>query len=398
MSQIHHTVHRVVRCLVVLALFLFLMNIAESAATPQIETTGGIEEVFVWKRDRCEPNDIPDSPARAIRLSDGNIAFVAAHYTNQLSLGSSFKSLKRRCDTRSLGHNDSEPAKFNDRYWIQAMYPLPTKRILALVSHEYLGYRHEGRCAVPQQGHYPTCWYSSVLMAMGSVYSTVKFDLPPLDLRVVAAPPSRYDPARRERLGFLTVSNIVRHDRYLYALIYSELLTQRGNCLFRTRQDQPLGPWLALSRGRFEQAFPSAYVDKSDSERRCDVIGEGVFHGSIKSVVWLSKAKKWLAVSMMTAKAGPHQENQSGVYYSLSEDLVHWSQARRLFAGMQPWGQTACADFYDYPSLIDHGSRSDLFDTADSNQLYLYLTRFNFASCTKGLNRDLIRLRLQLLH
>ena len=71
----------------------------------------------------------------------------------------------------------------------------------------------------------------------------------------MAASPSKYDPARRERLGFFTVSNIVRYEGYLYTVAYSELLTQRGNCLFRTRQDQPLGPWLALSGGKSSRHF-----------------------------------------------------------------------------------------------------------------------------------------------
>ncbi|NJL07910.1 MAG: hypothetical protein HC900_06340 [Methylacidiphilales bacterium] len=361
----------------------------------QLETIGEIEEVFVWKRDKCGPNDIPDSPARAIRLSDGTIVFIAAHYTNRVSVGRSFQSLRRQCGTRSEGQSDPEPSKFDDRYWVQAIFPLPDDGVYALVSHEYMGRRHEGKCEIPQQGHYPTCWYSSILAATAPAH-TKRFDLLALDKRVVAASASKYNPSRRERLGFLAVSNIVRHQGYLYTFIYSELLTQRGNCLFRTPEDQPLGPWLALSGGSFKQAFPSAYYDKSPAVRRCDIIGEGAFHGSIKSVVWLSGVRKWMAVTMRTVKAGPNRADQSGVFYSLSDDLMQWSPGKRLFTGMQPWGQNDCTIFYTYPSVIDHQSASNIFDTVDTDDVYLYLTRFNYQNCVKGLNRDLVRLRIRL--
>ena len=157
-----------IKCFTVWIMSLLAGSAAIGADTLQFEATGEIEEVFVWKHDKCEPNDIPDSPARAIRLSDGTIEFIAAHFTNQLSLGRSFQSLERQCGTRSEGHEDPEPAKFDDRFWIQAILPLPTNRVYALVSHEYMGHRHEGKCAIPQQGYYPTCWYSSVLAATGS--------------------------------------------------------------------------------------------------------------------------------------------------------------------------------------------------------------------------------------
>ena len=101
-----------------------------------------------------------------------------------------------------------------------------------------------------------------------------------------------------------------------------------------------------------------------------------------------------VSMSMTTVKAGPNQVDQSGVFYSLSDDLVHWSPGKRLFAGLRPWGQKACAEFYEYPSLIDHGSKSNIFDTVDLDQLYLYLTRFNYSDCKRGLNRDLVRVKI----
>ena len=49
--------------------------------------------------------------------------------------------------------------------------------------------------------------------------------------------------------------------------------------------------------------------------------------------------------------------------------------------------------YYEYPSLIDHASPSPVFDTA-GDSLWLYLTRFNLEDRRRGMNRDLVRLRV----
>jgi hypothetical protein len=82
-----------------------------------------------------------------------------------------------------------------------------------------------------------------------------------------------------------------------------------------------------------------------------------------------------------------------GIYYATSPDLIGWSDSKLLFQGSPWYGTTACGEFFDYPSLIDHGSISREFDTAD-NALFVYLTRFNWQNCNTGLNRDLVRLKV----
>jgi hypothetical protein len=375
--------------------FWFLAGGSVMAQTVEVLSTARPQSVFNGRLNKCGDIDIPDSPARAMRSSTGMVVLIASHYENQAFGGLSFDQLHSLCESRSMGALNPEPAAIDDRYWVQALLPTPDGQVLALVSHEYMGHRHPSRCAVPQVGYYPTCWYSTIAIATGSAWP-FKTNLAPLKKRVMAASPHRYDPNRRERTGFFTVSNIVRRDGYVYVFSYHELPEQRGNCLFRAQADAPLDGWLALSNGNFSQSFPSPYDDRRPVERRCDPISPRIFSGPIRSVVWVERLQLWMAVSSATGAPGQKQLDESGVFYSLSKDLVTWEPRRRLFAGRQPWGQKDCAEFFEYPSLIDHGSMSDIFDTVDTDQLFLYLTRFNYATCNRGLNRDLVRIRLNL--
>jgi hypothetical protein len=78
-----------------------------------------------------------------------------------------------------------------------------------------------------------------------------------------------------------------------------------------------------------------------------------------------------------------------GYYYSLSDDLVHWSRRKLLLElpGENAVANSATDTFYAYPSFMDPDSPSMNFQTSDENA-YLYVTRFNNGVT---LDRDLIR-------
>ena len=79
-----------------------------------------------------------------------------------------------------------------------------------------------------------------------------------------------------------------------------------------------------------------------------------------------------------------------GFYYSLSDDLVHWSAPIRIM-DTRAWGDVG--ELRLYPSLLDPASSSRNFETTGRSP-WLYFTRFHggFGS----LDRDLVRVRIAL--
>jgi hypothetical protein len=351
------------------------------------------ETVYSWSTQRCDDNAIPDSPARALHLPDRGILVMATHYNNRVLMGKSFADIRPDCRFSASGRESGDPAAFDDRYWIQAVWPLADGRILGLASHEFHGKRHPGTCSMDPSLRV-RCWYSSIVAAEASA-SVPDFRLLPMPTRVVAAPPLRYSSNGPPRYGFFTTSNIVRRDGYLYMFVYQEGVggeKRRGNCLFRADATAPLS-WQALGDDGQWRAFPDPYLDKSATAQQqgCATIGKNVFAQSLRSVIFVAPLKRWVAVFSKRSLA-----SDGGVYYATSSDLVQWSKPTQLYQMREPWADPkGCGTYYAYPSLIDHRSESAAFDSGGSD-IWLYLTRFNFESCRKALNRDLVRFRVVL--
>jgi hypothetical protein len=361
-----------------------------SAAEVYLRVDGPVETVFRWKQGGCPADFIPDSPARALRRPDGSVMLIAAHFRNGSFSGPSLDRLEPRCHAPSGGAEAAEPERFDDRFWVQGLAPMPKGGLFALVSHEYMGKRHPGHCQAAEKPG-PQCWYSAILGATADA-DGLRYLLEPAETRVVAAPPTRFEPAATARTGFFTTTNIVQADGWLYFASWAEFSGTRGNCLFRAAAESPAGPWRAWRAGAFNEVFPSAYETARGEQAkpaRCDPVGADRQLGILRSIVRLEPAGVYAGVfSVANGTRRP-----PGIYYSLSPDLVTWGEARML-SNLRPWyGTMDCESFYDYPSLIDPNSTSPSFATA-GGRLDLYLTRFNWTSCDRGLDRDLVRLRL----
>jgi hypothetical protein len=362
-----------------------------AAAEISLVPSGAVETIYRWKDGGCPASFIPDSPARAFRQSDGSVMLIAAHYTNGYFAGESFNRLEPRCTIASGGDESPEPERFNDRFWVQALEPLSNGRLFALVSHEYMGKRHPGRCRWTDKPG-PQCWYSAILGATakpGTTTDPMRFALEPPEGRVIAASPTPFDPEATTRTGFFTATNIVRSGTWLYFASWAEFPDTRGNCLLRAPAASPQGPWRAWRAEGFAESLPGAYgVDAHPA--RCDPVGADRQLGILRSLVWLESARTFVGVFSVANGT----RRTPGIYYSLSKDLLTWEEARMLVP-LRPWfGTMDCEAFYDYPSLIDPASPSPTFATA-GNTLDLYLTRFNWKTCQRGLDRDLVRLRVK---
>jgi len=378
---------RIYLCISLTSTLLNLSFVATvSAADIQLRATEQPTTVFEWATQRCTDLFIPDSPARAFRRGDGSIVLIAAHYLNQFMIGPTFDRLQPYCSASSRGAESDDPAAFDTRYWIQALLPGPKGRIIGIASHEYSGLRHH-TCAKTAPGS--LCWYSSIIEVTSQEYQLQFSFASKFDDRFVAAPPRQYDSTNLGRYGFITTSNAVIRGGWTYIFVWAELGGKAGNCLFRAPLYDTSGNWTAYVDGSFSKHFGNPYEARNPSAR-CDLIAPNQLRGQLRSLINING--KWVGVF----DTRPPAPQPPGVYYSTSIDLMSWSEPSLLYEAQTWYGGTGCGLFFGYPSLIDHSSRSPIFDTGGQD-LYLYLTRMNWADCKKGLNRDLVRIPIKVL-
>lgn len=337
----------------------------------KIEQAGDIEVLL--SGDPCGNMSIPDSPARTIRLKNGELALIASHFTNVPLRGHDLKSLSAACEAAVRPALNPDPEAFNDRFWVQALYPLPNAKILGISSHEYDGRRHKGMCQSKTQND---CWYSSIIFTEAN---ESKLQFKPIDrkTRVLLRPDQLFDPRGTGQRGYFSVSNIVHSNKWIYLYVYAEKTdgVRHGNCLLRARADNPL-EWSIYS----DEGFKPIKDDPG-----CKAVGTRVIGGPIRSIVYAEPLKKFVAI-FLTGEA----ENE-GIYYSTSNNLIDWSKRERIISLRSPYKRSGCGKFFYYPSAIDKNSRSNIFDTVGTD-FDIYMTRFNFDDCNRDhRKRDLVR-------
>jgi hypothetical protein len=335
---------------------------------------------------------IPDSPARAVRLSDGRLFLIAAHLTNVSLIGPDFQSLSSNCASESRGREDPDPAAYDDRFWIQAIFPLPSGQLLGLASHEYMGGRHPGQCRFPTSVGWG-CWYSSII-ATSAQAPHYRFQPLPLENRVVATSQVPYDRAMRRPSGYFTTSNIVLSDDSAYVIVHRRGIAGEadGNCLLRADPTNLTAGWQVLGAGAFQgRLVRPRSSGATGANAPCDPVGKDVLQGPLRSIIRIGQNGPWVAVMVGRIGANGTDRAAEGVLYSSSKDLRHWTEPRLLWRMEAFRGQPGAGVYYQYPSLIDHLSPSNVFDRTGGD-LHLYLTRFNLQDRRRELDRDLVRL------
>jgi hypothetical protein len=356
-----------------------------------ISVTGPAQTVFSWAKDRCEDLDLPDLPARAFRDADGRVQLIAAHYINRRFIGPDLDHLTRDCSVILQSDHNPDPAAFDDSEWIGSTYTFDGHTIYALLHSEYHGWEHPGQCA---DNSVLNCWWNTITFGVsnngGSTYSHAT--LP----RLVASVPYRYIP-NGGTTGAMSPTNIVHNPRngYYYALVY---ITQQPpgqspnyalDCLIRTKDLADPASWRAWSGGtNFDTTFIDPY---RSTDNPTDHLCRGVSPDKLVdpnlgsfvpgSLTFSAYADQWIFVGV----------SAGGFYYSLSPDLIHWSQRRLFYPAPVPWTyHCGDPDPVHYPSLLDPNSTSRNFETTGKTA-FIYFTLFHTSGCTQGLNRDLVR-------
>jgi len=365
-------------------------------------TAGSKEVVFDYTTDRCDDLDLPDQPARFVRAEDGSLVLIDGnaprHY---LSRGAGFNSLRRVCNRAALVSADLKTAESYENWeWLWVVYR-EGSRWHALIHNEF----HDavaGTCRVGDPSPGNPCWYNSITYAV-SDGGGAEFVKPSPPQHVVAPAPDFWVPPPPGATspsgyyfaeGYRAPTNVVRAgDGLYYSLIElfpTKFSDSRGLCVMRTdRLDDPAS-WRAWDGSGFNLRMTSPYVTGSAApmctylSRRIDGMGGG-------HIVYSTYLSRYVLVAPTGGQVDGR--NVYGFFFSLSTDLIHWSEPQLLveakltyFPTVTPGPGAVETLPTSYPSLVDHGDTTINFERAGQNA-YLYYTRFNDG----GLDRDLVR-------
>jgi hypothetical protein len=283
---------------------------------------------------------------------------------------------------------NASPAAFDQKEWIASLYTSDGRRVAALVHEEYHGAK-AGTCSPDDL---TSCWYNAVTYASSSD-GGLSFAQPPAPKHLVAASPEPYGPGRQPS-GIFSPSNIVRSpaDGLYYAIVLSRTPSGgNGSCLMRTSDPFDPTSWRAWDGSGFGFRFTDPYRSSPSGAGDCTPIATPEIAAMHESLTYNTDLHRYLLVGLVSAPQSGSGTPASGIYFSLSTDLIHWTPRQLITAA--PSVQTfRCGgrDPIAYPSLIDPSSQSRTFSTTGRDP-YLYYTQFNYQGCHQTLDRDLVR-------
>jgi len=354
----------------------------------RITTVGEPQTLYRWATDRCEDEFIPDSPARAFRRADGKMALLAAHRENWLLVGDSFETLKPVCKStlRSTEHRSEDLG----RVWIQAVYTRDGRNIMALLSHDMKTVMRARGC--DPAGQPGRCWLNDILAARSTDMGQ-SFQLLPAQERTVASLAETYPPSAQGQYGVFTVSNIVEHNGAFYAMMWVRAVGRQktGNCLFRTQDPFDPQSW----RGWDGHAF-TVDMHQPDANTTCALIAPQSLNREVRSLTYSTRNRTWVAVFAGQRRLLGDQRPVRGFYYAQSDDLLTWSQPRRIMAAPLKPREEQMEYVLSYPSLLDPESKSRNFGTIDGDHPVLLFTRAHLKSGNASLDRDVQYTRLRI--
>jgi hypothetical protein len=383
----------VLTLLLVLALPLLAGPAQARAAEPSVRVVGKPQSVFDWGSSGCETMNYPDLPARAFRDYEGGVQLLISHFDNFRMIGPSLDQLAIDCHPVMLSHRSPTPRRFQDREWIASIFTRDGRNVWALIHDEYQGNRHRGRC--PSHRYY-RCWYNAITLARSTDGGRTYTQAPP-PRNLVASAPYRYRPDRGPT-GVFTPSNVVEGpDGAKYVLVrIREPGGRRGACLLRTRHVGRPRSWRAWDGLGFGGRFSDPYRARQRRRIPCTPVGRGAIAEMDESLTYNTALGRYLLVGLAPPGAKSVGPKVRGIYFSVSRDLVHWSE-RKLITRAVTTHNYRCGgpSPLAYPSLIDPESSSPTFATTGARP-YLYYTQFRYRDCDQTAERDLMRVPLEI--
>ena len=361
------------------------------------------ETVFDWNTDRCENLDLPDQPARFVRTADGELVlFDGNGPTNYASRGADFDSLERICDPPTLVSADLRtPESYENWEWLWSIYRVgPVWH--ALIHNEFHDSTAPPPCATGDPSTSNPCDYNSITYAVSTNAGRtfVKSGAPAHTAAPAPGlwvpPPETGGPAHHLVEGYFTPTDIVRGPDDYYYTIFNHmdwaLYEVAFQCVMRTNTLDDPTSWRAWDGSGFTLPLPSPYVAGGDVPE-CEPVGPPLTTiGDTSSLTYNTYLERYMWVGVHIGLATG--ESICGFHFSLSTDLVHWSELQLIVKVL-----SSCETNPDtpgllervqvqYPSIIDHADSTANFERPGRTP-YLYYTRHN-----GGLDRDLVRVPL----
>lgn len=361
---------------------------------PVLKITGEEEVVFDWTTDRCEKYNIPDLPVRAFRGADDQVQLIISHFVNYRMIGPDLEHLKMDCNPIMRSQYDPDAGVFSDAEWIAAPYTEDGQTVYAVIHDEYHGWEHPGQCS--KRTYSSLCWYNALTLAVstngGKTFTHVAS--PPGHL--VASMPFRYE-ADAGPAGPRNPSNVIKgKDGYYYEFANMAYYAddKQGVCLMRTQNLSDPTSWRFWDGKGFDGQFVNPYTTTPDKPEShvCPALEWDDIGASLNdSITYNTYLNRYVLVGLSADTIGGREI--WGIYYSFSDDLIHWTRRKLLREIILPWTAKKNTDvMYLYPSLLDPASESRNFETTGKTA-YLYYTRHNFGQ--GSLDRDLIRVAVE---
>jgi hypothetical protein len=366
---------------------------------------GEPEIVFDYSSMSCriaDGFDLPDVPARAVRTSDGNILLIHTGPPYNFAMrGPHFDALVHECAPMMATIDSPHAYTFANQEWILSTWR-DDGTIHALIHNEY----HDPfapNCMPGVTTPENPCWYNVITYA-SSTDGGRTFARPPPPSHLVSAPPIPWDPtafsaAMRAPLpyGSMSPTNIVRGSDGAYYSLFRFLpdplgRIPNGTCLMRTENLEDPSSWRAWDGNAFTLTMGSPY-DQAGSPAPtgtppCSYVSHRTLGELFDSLNFNTFLGQYIVVGSAVRNVGGRVV--CGTFFSLSSDLIHWSEPRLIMEGRLPFPPCNQPDGGSsgsvlYPSLIDHESPSINFEISGESA-YIYYVVWN-----QGLDRDLWR-------
>lgn len=218
------------------------------------------------------------------------------------------------------------------------------------------------------------------------------YSQPSVPEHLVANLPYTYDPDAMRAIW--QPSNIVRNpqDGYFYVLIQrdehmmDDSIHLQGTCVMRTQTLDDPSSWRAWDGSGFNMRFLNPYTETgfNPADHTCQIVSSNEIGALTYSLTYNTFFEKFIAVGVSGSPI-------PGFYFSLSDDLVHWTPKQFLMDAPQVFTTGGEMPFFPYPSLVDPDSPSPSFDVT-SQSPYLYYSRFND---NDPWNADLLRVKIK---